>query len=168
MKKYGFLICVLSVFSLLTFTACGQNASDSALASFKSTEPPIMSVTSKDGESLSERAKSYEWNLDNGDGTVSSTVADGAEPTFAYERHRYLENPGEIILTFEVKPTKMNVNAYVLKENGEFAEPVNVKVKDGVIEPIDSETVLYVVDSAWSGKGSTGGNGEYAFVIYEK
>ncbi|MCM1989226.1 hypothetical protein [Oceanirhabdus seepicola] len=150
---------ILSMVLLLTFLLVGciqkkQPVSDNVTSL---TNPPELTVT-VDTKSITAVLGTYSWNIDNGDGTVTSIESDSeAPPELAKDQNEALivKQKSSIVLNFENKPTDYIVNIW--EGNTQSTHEV---INGEIIAPQQKGLVVFEVYAHWKE-----GSAYYAFSV---
>ena len=83
-----FLSILLSVILIISMAACSNNTEPKQLnppgsngpSKPTSTEPPVLMIDDRSGNSIKANTGTYTWTYDNGDGTETGVCADSSHP----------------------------------------------------------------------------------------
>ena len=110
----------------------------------------------------------YEWNVDNGDGTMTNTIACGMHPLQFENIYKFHVTEGNSIdLVFEETPLSYELVRYEVEENRDYeftgnekSEPVETENNTFVFKR-DDKNYVYVLNVKYPE-----GNCEYAFELF--
>ena len=170
-----FLSILLSAILILSMAACSNNTEpkqpnppgSKGPSKPTSTEPPVLMIDDRSGNSIKANTGTYTWTYDNGDGTETGVCADSSHPL---EWQEFLVPMTTIEDTVELKFAVPPQEYSVRRWNESCWEDVNaiseeVETKGDVIELSDGG-YIYEVVAKWTGENlATGGTVHYGFYV---
>ena len=170
-----FLSILLSAILILSMAACSNNREAKQLnppgsngpSKPTSTEPPVLVIVDRSGNSIKANTGTYTWTYDNGDGTETGVCADSSHPLEWQEFLVPMTTIKDTVeLKFAVPPQKYSVRRW----HESCWEDVNaiseeVETKGDVIELSDGG-YIYEVVAKWTGENlAAEGTVHYGFYV---
>lgn len=173
MKKI--ITIVLTFILILSITACNQESKpeqpsppgSNGPSKPTSTEPPVLIIDDRSGNSIKANTGTYSWIYDNGDGTQTGVCADSSHPLEWQKLLKPMTTAQDTVeLRFAVSPQEYTV--YRWEEScweNVNAISENVETNGNVIELKDSGYVYEVV-AKWTGENlAAEGTVHYGFYV---
>ena len=159
MKKL--LLILLAAILILSMAACSHDAQpeqvsppgSNGLSKPTSTEPPVLVIDDRSGNSIQANTGTFSWIYDNGDGTQTGVCADSAHPL---EWQKLLEpmttTEDSVEIRFAVPPQEYKVYRWNESCRGDVnAVSEYVETNGNVIELMDGG-YIYEVVAKWTGE----------------
>ena len=145
-------------------SAAGSQDTGSADPAILRTAPELIVVDSRTGKETTALRGAYSWTYPNGDGSLSSVIADCASPLDREEFMPALDaNGASVELSFSTFPDELEVHRWEGDSWGDYsAEAQPVDVTDGMIQ-LEPDSQIYEVVATWNSSDQWGGSVSYAF-----
>ena len=166
---------MLSVILIISMAACSNNTEPKQLnppgsngpSKPTSTEPPVLMIDDRSGNSIKANTGTYTWTYDNGDGTETGVCADSSHPLEWQEFLVPMTTIKDTVeLRFAVPPQEYSVRRW----NESCWEDVNAISEDvdsmGDVIELTAGGYIYEVVAKWTGENlAAEGTVHYGFYV---
>ena len=173
MKKI--LPILLVAILILSMGACGNNTEpgqpsppgSNGPSKPTSTEPPVLMIDDRSGNSIKANTGTYSWIYDNGDGTQTGVCADSAHPL---EWQKFLEpmttTEDSVEIRFAVSPQDYKVYRWNESCWGDVNAVSEYVETNGNVIDLKDGGYIYEVIAKWTGENlAAEGTVHYGFYV---